>query len=166
MSAEQVAAAEAKENARSAAKKRAERNKARTTKHIGKLLSLFATGVARGYEHEDWVYMSQLFRQLSPFLMLEEIEMLGNLWRTSWAIEPSHTMIHNVVGNIADRFGAQVAIDPVLAVRTTNSAVTVGTNSDEIVAGSFTEVLVGEEALTREYVVDDETDDEDDSAWA
>lgn len=165
MTAEQTAAAEAKESARAAAKKRAERNKARTTKHVGKLLSLFATGVARGYEHEDWVYMSQLYKQLSPFLMLEEMEMLGMLWRSSWSGEVSHIDIHNVAGNVAERVGTQIMIDPVLSVRTATPAAATGTNSDDLLASSFTENMAGEEAATREYIVDDETDGGDDAAW-
>jgi hypothetical protein len=144
----------AKENSKTAAKKRAERNKARTTKYVGKLLSLFATGVARGYEDQDWRYMSQLYAQLSPFLMLEEMNALGKLWRTSWVEEPSHMLIMDIIGIISDRIGTQCSIDPELSQR-----VVLASNPETAVVE--TDKFQGDiaDVALPEYVVDEESDD-------
>ena len=147
--------------AKAAARKRAERNKVRTNKHVGKMLSLFATGVVRGYEDQDWRYMSQLFRQLSPYLMLEEVNALGKLWRTSFAEEPSQITINNIVGMVADRLGTQFAIDPVLSQRISPQN-NVTTNENVVVTfQDMTMESKSDENYSVEYVVDDESDDED-----
>ena len=148
-------------NAKLAAKKRAERNKARTSKHVGRMLSLFATGVVRGYEDQDWRYMSQLFRQLSPFLMLEEMNVLGKLWRSSFAEEPTPSTIDNIVGMVAERLGTQFAIDPVLSQRV---APTAGDTSPEAGTDIFHDMTMEtktDENYAVEYVVDDESEGED-----
>lgn len=160
-------------NSKTAAKKRQERNKARTTKYVGKLLSLFATGVARGYEDQDWKYMSQLYAQLSPFLTLEEMNALGKLWRTSWVEEPSHMLIMDIIGIISDRIGTQCSIDPELSQRVvlTASPEMLPSEADKF-QGDIASVAADGTAV--EYVVDeeDETDEKNfkksrsrDAAW-
>lgn len=148
-------------SAKSAARKRAERNKARTNKHVGRMLSLFATGVVRGYEDQDWRYMSQLFRQLSPFLMLEEVNALGKLWRSSFAEEPSSSTIDNIVGMVADRLGTQFAIDPVLSQRTQPQNSESSTEQASDIFHDMTMETKSDENYAVEYVVDDDSDDED-----
>lgn len=84
-------------------RRRAERNKMRTIKHIHKLLDSFQEGVLSGFSNDSWVELAGTYRQLSPFLATNEYEALGYVWRTAWTQNPDQDSVEQLIGAIKDR---------------------------------------------------------------
>lgn len=84
-------------------KRRAERNKMRTIKHIHKLLDSFQDNVLRGFSHDGWNDAAGTYRQLSPFLAPEEYNALGHIWRTTWTQDASPETVTGLVNAIKTR---------------------------------------------------------------
>lgn len=84
-------------------RRRAERNKMRTIKHISKLLESFQEGVIRGFSNEGWIELAGIYKQLSPFLATSEFSALGHVWRSTWTQEPDQQTIAELISAIKFR---------------------------------------------------------------
>jgi len=92
-------------------RRRAERNKMRTIKHIHKLLETFQDGVVQGFSNEGWVELAGVYKQLSPFLATSEFNALGHVWRSTWTQEPDQQTIAELISAIKFRVEGSAQAD-------------------------------------------------------
>lgn len=99
--------AESREDKITRKRRRAERNKMRTIKHVHKLLDSFQSGILNGFSNEGWTELAGTYRQLSPFLATNEFLALGHIWRSTWAQEPNVESVSTLINSVKARIETQ-----------------------------------------------------------
>jgi len=84
-------------------KRKVDRNKIRTMKHVIKLLDIFYDGTVQGFSDESWAEMTSAYNQISAFLTLEEHQKLGRLWSMTWSAPPDLVETDKLVKEIKNR---------------------------------------------------------------
>lgn len=87
-------------------RKRAQRNRERLANHQCRLLDNFAAGVNSSYSDDNWLGLAKLFRQISAFLAPEECNVLGQLWRESYAEDVNPARVVHTVGLVKLRLAS------------------------------------------------------------
>ncbi len=95
--------ADSREAASNRRKRRAERNRMRTIKHVHKLLDQVQDGVGNGFSHHGWSNAAAALGQVSQFLTPEEHTAIGVSWRETYASDITGAQLQAVVGRIKGR---------------------------------------------------------------
>lgn len=84
-------------------RRRAERNRMRTIKHVHKLLDQVGDNITNGFNHSRWTSAAGALKQVSAFLAPEEYHALGKIWRETYASEVPAAQIESIVSMIKER---------------------------------------------------------------
>ena len=84
-------------------KRRADRNRMRTIKHVHKLLDQVQEGVSGGFNHLGWSNAANALKQVSAFLSPQEYSEIGVTWRETYAAEIPGTQLEGIVSRIKKR---------------------------------------------------------------
>jgi len=82
---------------------RAERNRARTVKHVYRLLSQIQDNTLQGFNHFEWESAAEAFSQVSSFLSPEEYSAIGKAWSNIYATDDASEMV-SVIKMVKERF--------------------------------------------------------------
>ena len=88
-------------------KKRTERNKSRTIKYVHKLFGIYRSAVLEKYTHISWSEGGSALRQLSPFLVLEEYNELGEMWSEAWTGQVASARVNKLIDRVGSRLEMQ-----------------------------------------------------------
>lgn len=88
-------------------RKRTERNKSRTIKYTQKLFGVYRSAILEKYTHISWSEGGSALRQLSPFLVLEEYNELGEMWSEAWTGTVESVRVNELLNKIGSRLEMQ-----------------------------------------------------------
>lgn len=99
----------AKQNSDNRKKRRAERNRIRTIKHIHKLLDQIVEGIDSGFNHHGWCNAATALKQASMFLDPQEYQAIGDLWAPLYVeSRRSNEELVSVVSRIKERIAGDL----------------------------------------------------------
>ena len=92
-------------------KRRADRNRLRTIKHVHKLLEQIQEGVSGGFNHLEWSNVANALKQVSSFLSPEEYFNIGQVWRETYTTEIPGPQLEDILHTIKKRIEGEDATD-------------------------------------------------------
>lgn len=72
-------------------KRRADRNRLRTIKHVHKLLDQIQEGISDGFNHLGWSNAAMALKQVSVFISPLEYTDIGSTWRNIYAVDDANS---------------------------------------------------------------------------